>query len=259
MKTKEMKTKKMKTKKLTFLLALTFLFLFSGSSVVFGGALQDGRHAYDRKDYKEALRLFLLAAEYECTIKTKICFPRNLAMLRLGGMYYRGKTIPQDYKEAFKWYRLYTEQAEQGVVPKGVFLNMGLMSVKGQGVPQDCKEAEKWFRLAADGGQSSAQYELGKLYYDGTGVPQDYKEAVKWFRLSAEQENTNAQVFLGVVYSKGQGVPQDYVLAHMWANLGASYGDKGAVGNRDLIAKQMTPSQIEEAQRLARNWKPTSK
>ena len=32
----------METKKLTFLLALTFLFLFSSSSVVFGDSLQDG-------------------------------------------------------------------------------------------------------------------------------------------------------------------------------------------------------------------------
>ena len=40
----------MKTKSLTFLLALTFLFLFSGSSVVFGGDLQDGVDAYEIKD-----------------------------------------------------------------------------------------------------------------------------------------------------------------------------------------------------------------
>ena len=36
----------MKTKPLTFLLALTFMFLFSGSSVVFGDDFQDGLDAY---------------------------------------------------------------------------------------------------------------------------------------------------------------------------------------------------------------------
>ena len=51
----------MKTKPLTSLLALTFLFLFSGS--VFGDDFQDGLDAYDRKDYKEAVRLFRLSAE----------------------------------------------------------------------------------------------------------------------------------------------------------------------------------------------------
>ena len=53
----------MKTKPFTFLLALTFLFLFSGSSVVFGGDLQDGIDAYERKDYKEPYKLILPLAE----------------------------------------------------------------------------------------------------------------------------------------------------------------------------------------------------
>jgi hypothetical protein len=48
-------------KKLTFLLALTFLFLFSGS--VYGDDFQDGKKALDRQDYKEAHRLWLPLAE----------------------------------------------------------------------------------------------------------------------------------------------------------------------------------------------------
>ena len=44
----------MKTKPLTFLLALTFMFLLSGSSVVFGDDLRDGLLAYGTKDYKKA-------------------------------------------------------------------------------------------------------------------------------------------------------------------------------------------------------------
>jgi TPR repeat protein len=54
----------MKTKPLAFLLALTFLFLFSGSSFVFGDDFQDGWDADQRKDYKEAVRLYGLAAEH---------------------------------------------------------------------------------------------------------------------------------------------------------------------------------------------------
>ena len=53
----------MKTKPITFLLALTFLFLISGSSIVFGDDYQDGVDTYERNDYKEALRLFRLLAE----------------------------------------------------------------------------------------------------------------------------------------------------------------------------------------------------
>ena len=53
----------MKTRPLTFLFALTFLFLFSGSSVVFGNDLQDGLGAYGRGDYKEAVKWYRLSAE----------------------------------------------------------------------------------------------------------------------------------------------------------------------------------------------------
>ena len=54
------------------------------------------------------------------------------------------------------------------------------------------------------------------------------------------------------MYGKGLGVPQDYVRAHMWINLSASAGDEDAIKNRDTVAKQMTPAQIAEAQKLAR-------
>jgi TPR repeat protein len=84
----------------------------------------------------------------------------------------------------------------------------------------------------------------------------DYKEAVRLFRLSAEQGYAVAQLAVGVSYSEGHGALQDYVLAHMWLNLSGSNGNKKAVEHRKVLEKIMTPSQIEEAQRLARNWKP---
>ena len=67
-----------------------------------------------------------------------------------------------------------------------------------------------------------------------------------------------AQFLLGTMYFAGTGVPQDYLEAHRWANLAASRksGDSGYRTLRDLIANAMTPEQIAEAQRLAREWKP---
>ncbi len=35
-----------------------------------------------------------------------------------------------------------------------------------------------------------------------------------------------------------------------------SQGYKTATGNRDIVASKMTPAQIAEAQKLAREWKP---
>ena len=88
---------------------------------------------------------------------------------------------------------------------------------------------------------------------------QDYKEAVKLLRLSAERGNTLAQYNLGVMHDNGKGVPQDYVLAYKWWIIAGSNGDKDAVKNRNIIEKSMSKQQIEKAQELARNWKPTTK
>ena len=69
-----------------------------------------------------------------------------------------------------------------------------------------------------------------------------------------------AQLMLGSLYYLGEGVPEDYVLAHMWFNLAASglSGEdrKTAAEGRAGVAKNMTPEDISEAQRLAREWKP---
>ncbi len=139
--------------------------------------------------------------------------------------------------------------------------NLGVMYDKGRGGPQDYAEAVKWYSKAAEQGVAEAQFNLGVMYGQGLGVPEDLAEAVKWYRKAAEQGNAGAQYNLGVMYGKGQGVPQDYVLAHMWFDLAVSKLPPGevrdrAVKNRDHVAKRMTPAQISEAQKLAREWKP---
>jgi TPR repeat protein len=111
-----------------------------------------------------------------------------------------------------------------------------------------------WRPFAAEKGYALAQISLGFMYTKGEGMPQDYVEAVRWFRLAAEQGYAIAQFNLGVMYGKGEGVPQDDVLAHMWSNLAAAQGYDDAVENRDVVAGLMSPNQIAEAERLAREW-----
>ena len=63
------------------------------------------------------------------------------------------------------------------------------------------------------------------------------------------------------MYDKGVGVPQDRVAAHVLLSLAAA--QLSAAGRftyaqaRDAVAKEMTAEQITEAERLAREWKPT--
>ena len=86
----------------------------------------------------------------------------------------------------------------------------------------------------------------------------DYATAVRLIRPLAEQGNANAQYNLGTFYDNGLGVPQDKVRAYMWFSLSAAQGREGAAAFRDLIARRMTPAQIAEAQKLAREWKPNT-
>jgi hypothetical protein len=45
----------------------------------------------------------------------------------------------------------------------------------------------------------------------------------------------------------------------MWFEVSAAHGYKDAIQGRDAAAKQMNVAQIEEAQKLARDWKPTGR
>ena len=118
----------------------------------------------------------------------------------------------------------------------------------------DYKTAFEKLKPLAEQGYAGVQFNLGVMYANGRGVTQDYKEAVKWYRLSAEQGFASAQYNLGLMYDNGQGVTQDYVLTHMWSNIAGANGHEKARELRDLVEKTMTPAQITEAQKLAREW-----
>jgi len=73
------------------------------------------------------------------------------AQFNLGLMYDIGEGVPQDYKEAIKWY---SRAAEQG--SDRAQHNLGLMYATGEGVPNDYVLAYKWFNLAAAQGNEQA-------------------------------------------------------------------------------------------------------
>ena len=59
---------------------------------------------------------------------------------------------------------------------------------------------------------------------------------------------------LGLKYCFGRGVSQSYVEAHKWFKLAAMKGNENAKSYRCELAREMSASEIAEAQRQARAW-----
>ena len=112
-------------------------------------------------------------------------------------------------------------------------------------------------------GNTDAQVALGKRYERGDGPIKDYLEAVKWYRAAAEQGDPMGQLNLGPMYLYGRGVSENRRQAHIWCNLAASKLT-GEDQDRALRCRngsahtipRMSHKEINEAHRLARQWKP---
>ena len=146
---------------------------------------------------------------------------------------------------------LYRRAAELG--DASAQFKMALMYDRGNGMPQDYTEAVRWYRKSAEQGFVEAQYNLGSMYDSGVGVPQEYAEAVIWYRKAAEQGHASAQKNLAVKYGKGQGVPQSHAEAYVWLSIAAMSGNKGAIKSRDYAASNLSPEDLDAAQKRAAN------
>lgn len=118
----------------------------------------------------------------------------------------------------------------------------------------DHANAARCFTKEAAQGNAEAQFSLGNMYAEGHGVPQDEQQAISWFRKAAEQGFAPAQVNLGVMYTQGQGVEQNLVEAHKWFNIAGGAVNEEGMDLREVVEEQMTPAEISEAMRLAKDW-----
>ncbi|KAJ3337556.1 hypothetical protein HDU93_000847 [Gonapodya sp. JEL0774] len=109
---------------------------------------------------------------------------------------------------------LYRRAAEQGDA-SGLY-KLGRCYMNGEGVEKDEAQAVNCYRQAAEQGKAPAQVALGGCYANGHGVEKDELEAVTWYRKAAVQDDTSGQVFLGGCYMNGQGVEEDKVEAVNW-------------------------------------------
>jgi TPR repeat protein len=210
-----------------------------------------------------------------------------MAQFKLGLRYLNGQGLTKDNVEGVKWLRKAAEQGHAGAQcglalcyegGKGVAKNeveavkcyrkaaeqghdtaqftLGLRYLNGQGLTKDNVEGVRWLRKAAEQGHAGAQFNFGLSYLKGSGVAKDVGEAMKLFQKAAERGHAGAQVFIGAAYADGEHVAKDDVQAHKWMELAAEQGNEDAKRYLPVIEARMSKEQIDEAQRLARNFKP---
>lgn len=86
-----------------------------------------------------------------------------------------------------------------------------------------------------------------RLQYDS----QDYSNALSGASTLAKKGNSTAQFILGKMYFEGQGTLQIYKKAHMWLNIASMNGSEDAKAFIIEVQKLMTPELINEAQSMA--------
>jgi hypothetical protein len=187
----------------TTLMVLALAFGLQGPA---HASFADAASAYNAKNYPLALKQITPLAHAG----------QAEAQHLLGLMYYMGRGVARDFKQAMVWHR---KAALQGKADAQYVV--GAMYYTGNTVPKDHQIAIDWFRKAASQGHAEAQLALGLMYR--------YHAA---------------------------GLPEDKVLAYMYWNLAAASGNANASEQRDAIARNMSAEQIAEAQTLSRNWRP---
>ena len=137
----------------------------------------------------------------------------NRAMLLLGIIYYTGKGVPQNYKEAVKWY----EMAAEGLESYGL-CNLGYCYYYGRDIDVNFKRAYECFSLSAYMRNPNAMYKLGDMYYYGNYVKEDKDAAYFWYNealenLDGEDIIANIKYRLGLCYLYGHGTRKNELLA----------------------------------------------
>jgi len=177
--------------------------------------------------------------------------PRSQDVL---GSYYAngGKSAPADDVQAAKLFR---QSADQGWAEGQ--LHLGLCYMEGRGIAKDDKLALEWIRRAAEQGHALAQYHVAFMLLNGRGTSTNDTEAVQWLQRAAEGGQGSAQFNLGMAFAMGKGTNLDLIQAHKWVSIALLQG-KGDNRALPALAQRMTPDMIEQAERLAKDFKPRS-
>lgn len=130
---------------------------------------------------------------------------------------------------------------------------LGIMYLKGNGVEQDKQKARQLLKGAAEEGLDIAQYQYAELLHSGEGGNQETEKAIKWYKKAADQGHVVSMTKLGEIYaSDKEGSEPDYPRAFAWYLVAKQMGAYVSDGQLELLERNMTTSDRDEADKLVK-------
>lgn len=197
-------------------------------------------------------------------------------------IYARGLGVPQNEKEAAKWY---AAAAEQGVAEaqfqyalilmdgrlaepdearaldllqqaaksgnRLAQFNLAQLLVRREPGPKGFAKATEHYRAAADAGLADAQYAMAQIRMNGSdGQPPDDAKAREWLEKAARQNFDTAQVDLGTWLVEGRGGKRDMRAGYGWmhrAALGGNVAAQARLAKLHVQGLGVEPDRVEGA------------
>lgn len=129
--------------------------------------------------------------------------------------------------------------------------------------PQDLRRSGRYRRALVERGDALVQIQLGAQHTDGIEIDRNCEEAAWRFREATEQGDAEAAFSLAEILVSGQiyAPARDYIEALKWCIIAEALGENDdhhlksvpTLGSFD-IELELSPSQSEEAEKLAQGW-----
>lgn len=124
-------------------------------------------------------------------------------------------------------FMLYQKAAQQGNTT--AMYNLAKLYTKGRGVQENLDKAIHWYKkiIEVEPDNLNTLYSLGWAYMK----KEDYTQAMRWYRVASDKGSIEAQSAIAWLYRQGLGVPQDKVKSVELYLRAAEKGDSNAMIN----------------------------
>jgi localization factor PodJL len=162
-----------------------------------------------------------------------------------------GRTVPQDYKAALRWYRI---AAAKGLAPAQ--FRLGVILERGTGVTVGLDDARLWYERAAEAGNVRAMHNAAVLFASSERNKANYEKAAHWFGEAAAHDVKDSQFNLAVLYERGLGVGQDLAQAFFWYSLAARQNDQDAAAKAKTLESTLPEAVAAQVKARLAQWQP---